>query len=121
MIDLIGCVIRSCRQSKEVETIADLVIGAPFGVRSLERKCTSLGTSAKDLLDFVRCARAILLEPVVWRPADSFPDLDPRTVARLMRVGHLDSNERASFPDFVRDQEFITDKRFIQELISRLS
>lgn len=113
-------VARACLQSSELRTVHQLARRVNMSLRSLQRKCRSNGICAKQALDFVRCAAVVIDSTDDWRTEALFPDLDPRTAARLSDIAALDSISRPSIEDFMCRQRAITEPRFCRQLLLEL-
>jgi hypothetical protein len=52
-----------------------------------------------------------------WRPAELFPDKDPRTAGKLSEIGGLNTPSKLTLKDFVRRQRFIVSPHLRETLI----
>ncbi len=76
--------------------------------RSLQRKCSASGVSAKRVVDFLTCLEALHRNLDCWSVSDLFPERDPRTASRLLRVGGLANGHRPTLTEFICLQCFLT-------------
>jgi hypothetical protein len=50
-----------------------------------------------------------------------FPDLDPRTAARLRRLGSLDGPRRLTLSEFILKQQFLRAGRLHDDLVALMA
>jgi hypothetical protein len=109
-------------QGDPVVTVEALAAAWRLSPRSLERRCRSYQVRAKDVVDFIRCGRALLsVEDGEWDPDALFPELDPRTAARLRRLGSLGGPRRLTLGEFILKQQFLRGCRLYDDLVALMA
>jgi hypothetical protein len=91
-----------------VKNVTEMAKAGGLSVRALQRRCAAAGTTAKHALDFVRCLRVVIDRNSEWSTSNLFPDLDPRTSARLIQDGCLSARPRPTATEFIVRQSFLT-------------
>lgn len=122
MRELIELIATACTDDVSANSVADLAAILLLHVRSLERKCQAVGTTARNLAGFVACARVVLsTDSQDWSKGNHFPERDPRTAQRLCEMGGLNSSTKPTMEGFIRSQRFIENANFKQSLIEMFS
>ena len=116
---IIDVIWHTCGDVTNINSVAELAAAAGLRVRTLERKCAASGITAKALLDFVRCMKAIRDSDTDWNETNLFPDLDPRTSDRLCQRAGL-SSVKPTLSDFIVRQRFIRNRRLLAELLAHV-
>jgi len=108
---------------KDTRTLDECGHALGMSRASIKCRCASVGTSAKDTLDFARLLRVILqCQTQRWNLSEMLDIVDPRTLSRLLQRAGIDatSDRAPDAREFLRRQSLVTSRVLLAALTIHL-